>query len=159
MGTVIKTILIAAVVMAVAGFIGLFVMSGVASSHGVRRIDLPPGCHAAAVAEKADYTDAYQSPMTYMAFKSIDEAAAATFAPGREVQRTETEVAYTGYRGGARYDISYVLDRSADPPTITVATAVRLPSRKSRVYWFVAGRVHRMLFPYLLDRMAHSAVE
>lgn len=157
MGTLVKTLVIGLIVLTIAGYIGLVVMAGVASSHGVRRVDLPPGSYAANIAEKADYADAYRAPMTYISFKSIEDVAANVFTSGKEVQRTSREVAISGSRGGARYDVSYVLDKSSDPPTITVATAIRLPDQRARIYWFFAQRVHRYMVPFQIDRMASSA--
>jgi hypothetical protein len=153
--TAIKIVLLIAFVILIALAIGLFIMAGVAQSHDVVRIPVPPSTYIAGTEPKADYTDAYIGPMEYSTFRDIDRVAQQAFHRGdKEVYRDEREVAYEGSALGLSYTISYILMKDSSPQTLTVATTVRYGEQKrSRYAWMVAKQVHRRLLPYMVDRM------
>jgi hypothetical protein len=157
-GAIIKIIIMGAFVVLLVCAIGLFVMAGVAQSHDVVRLPVPSGTFIAGTLPTADYSDAYVAPLRYSGFSSIERVAQQAFHRGhREVFRSDSEVAYEGRASGLEYYISYILRRDTSPPTLAVATTVRIREKKGRYYWMVAKQVHRRLLPYMLDRMAITA--
>ena len=156
--TAIKILLLGAFVVLVTCAIGLFIMAGVAQTHDVVRIPVPPGSFAANAISNPSYSDAYVAPLQYRSFRDIDRVAQLAFhrADG-EIHRGQNEVAYEGKIAGVEYVVSYILVRETSPQTLTVATTVKTTSKKSRYYWMVAKQVHRRLMPYLVDRMATTA--
>lgn len=157
MGLFFKIIGIGAGVVLIVGVLGLLVMSGVAVGHGVEPVPLPLQSYIAAGAASADYTDAYRVPMPYGGFRTIDDVIANAFQKGREIHRSDEEVVYEGDAPGLHFYVSYLLDRTATPPTLTMATRVRYLNRTGRWYFIVVRQVHRRLTPIMLDQMAQSA--
>ncbi len=154
-GIVIKIVLLGAFVILVAIAGGLFIMAGVAQSHDVVRIPVPPNTFIAGTLPTSDDSDAYVGPMDYSTFRDIERVAQQVFHRGtREVYRDEREVAYDGTAFGMSYRISYILNKETSPQTLAVATTVQFgPQKRTRYYWKVAKQVNRRLLPYLLDRM------
>lgn len=157
MGLILRIILIVAVFLLGVGVLGLLIMSGVAAGHGVERIPIPLHSYAAYGAAGADYSDAYQAPMVYASFRTIEEVAANAFQKGQEIFRTDDEVVYEGEAPGLHYTISYMLARASDPPTITVVTKVYYTTRAGSWYFRVVRPIHRRLIPIMVDRMAQAA--
>ncbi len=156
--TAVKILLLGAVVVLITCVIGLFIMSGVAQSHDVVRVPVPPGSYIPGYLATPDYADAYVSPLRYATYSNIDRVAQLAFHRGdREVYRGKNEVAFEGETLGVSYVVSYILVKNTSPQTLTVATAVRTPEKKGRFYWKIAKHIHRRLMPYLVDRMATTA--
>lgn len=156
LATMMKALIAGLVVIAIAGFIGLFIMAGVAATHDVVRIPVPSGSHLAPL--KADYADAYLAPLEYNTYRSIEGVTANAFRHGgKEIFRSENEVVYEGYRLGVRYFTSYRLDRTTSPNTLALITVVRIHEPKGKYAWRAFRPVHKRLAPYLLDRMAQAA--
>lgn len=155
-GTIFKALSIFIVVVAITGFVGLFIMAGVASTHDVVPIPVPSQSYLATL--QGDYTAAFRAPLMYNTYRTIDRVAEEAFVlGGKEIHRGEDEVVYEGYRGGIRYFTSYMLDRKTNPNTLTTVTLVRLHGTKSAYLWKAIRPVHKRLAPYLLDRMAQAA--
>lgn len=155
-GTILRALVVFIVVVAITGFLGLFIMAGVASTHDVVAVPVPPDSYVATM--KADYTSAFRAPLTYNSYRDIEGVAQEAFRlGGKEVYRGEKEVVYEGTRAGIRYFTSYMLDRSASPHTLTMVTMIRLHGTNSGRLWRVLRPVHKRLAPYLLDRMAQAA--
>jgi len=159
LGTLFKVLIVTLIVVAITGFIGLVIMAGVAGTHGVKRVAIPENSYLAAAAQSADYADAYRIPMEFVFYRDIHGVIQnATIKGDNEVHRSETEVVYEGKAPGLRYQVSYVLDRSVDPPTLAMVTVVKITDPgKGRYYWKAFRPIHRSLAPYMLDRLASNA--
>lgn len=158
LGAAIKILLFGAFVVLVTCAVGLLIMAGVAQTHDVVRIPVPSGSYIASAIPNPTYTDAYVGPMQFHSFANIERVAQQAFHRGdREIYRSQNEVAYEGRTAGVDYIVSYILVKETSPQTLTVATAVKTSSKKSRYYWMVAKQVHRRLMPYLVDRMVTTA--
>jgi len=157
-GTIIRIVLLGAFAVLVACAVGLVIMSGVAQSHDVVRIPVPPSTFVGGTVSTADFADAYIEPLNYSTFTNIDRVAQVAFHQGdKEVFRNQREVAYEGTRCGLNYVISYILAKDTSPQTLTVATTVRRVDKGRKGPRFLLALwkpVHRRLMPYLLDRMA-----
>ena len=155
-GTVLRAFVAAAVVIAIVGLIGVFIMAGVAGTHDVVPIPVPSASYLSNF--KYDYIDAYRAPLTNATYRDIERLSAETFRLGAvEIYRDEQEIVYEGFRGGIRYYISYLLDRNTGPNTLTMVTLVRIHSTRSEYFWKVARPIHKRLAPYLLDRITQAA--
>lgn len=155
-GVIIRIVILGAIVLLIAGGIGLFVMAGVAQSHDVVHIPVPPNTYASSTEPMADYSDAFIAPMNYSVFSNIDRVAQQAFHRGdREVFRDEHEVAYEGTKFGLKYTVSYILEKDQSPQTLTVATTVKVvdPKKRARYLIMIGKPIHHCLIPYLLDRM------
>ncbi len=153
-GVTLKILVLGAAVVLLACSIGLFIMAGVAQSHDVVRIPLPPNTFIAGTQSMADESDAYVGIMKYASFRDIERVAQQAFHRGeKEVYRDEREVTYEGTGPGITYHVSYILMKNPEPQTLTVATTVTFTEKKSRYYWKVYKQVHRALLAYMLDRM------
>ena len=157
MKTMLQFVLVAVLGLGAIGFVGLFAMSGVATSHDVIRVPVPRDSYLAGNVQTADYADAYSAPMRFNSYGTIDQVAESAFHKGQEAHRDDHEVAYSGKAPGLDYHISYILDLGARPRTLTVATTVHFHGWIGRAYWFVARPIHRMFVPVMLDRMAQAA--
>jgi len=157
--TLVKVVFVAAVILGITAFAGLFVMSSLARINGVHEVPVPNASVLANEAARADYSDAYRIEMEFCPFRNIDDVAANAFERGSaELTRTDSEVMYEGVAPGVRYNISYILDRSADPPTLTVCTAARKEGKTGMVYLPLVKPIHRMLVPYLVNRMSNATI-
>lgn len=155
-GTIFRALIVLIVVVAITGFIGLFIMAGVASTHDVVAIPVPADSYLATM--KSDHASAFQVPLDNNTYRDIDRVAEEAFRlGGKEVYRGEKEVVYEGYRGGLRYFTSYILDKEATPNTLTLVTRVRVHGPRSGHLLRALRPVHKRLAPYLLDRMAQAA--
>lgn len=156
MGNIIKTIIVFAVVIAVVGMLGLVVMSGLARFDGVHEVPVPAHSFLAELADDADYSDAWRAEMEFSAFADINQVADAAFRKGKELKRSDKEVVFSGRSLGLRFEISYTLERTSNPPALIVSTVVHTESRLGTAYWTVARPVHRMLLPFMVNRMART---
>jgi hypothetical protein len=157
MGLFIKIIAIGAGVVLIVGVLGLFIMSGVAVSHDVERVPVPVHSFFAVGAAGADYVDAYQAPMPYSGFRTIEQVIANAFHKGSEIYREDNEVVYECEAPGLKYRIAYILDREANPPTLTVAVRVHHITRTGLWYVRVVRPVYRLMIPIAVDRMVQAA--
>ena len=157
MKTMLQFILVAVLGVGAIVFVGLFAMSGVATSHEIIRVPVPRDSYLSGNVRTADYADAYSAPMRFSSYRTIEEVAENAFHKGQEAHRDDHEVAYRGKAPGLDYHISYILDLGARPRTLTVATTVNFRGWVGRAYWFVTRPIHRMLVPVMLDRMAQAA--
>jgi hypothetical protein len=159
-GTLLKVVFGAAIVLGVTAFLGLFVMSSLARVNGVKEVAVPNASVLAGAAAKADYADAYRIGMEFCPFRHIDDVAANAFEKGSaELRRSETEVMYEGVAPGVRYNISYILDREATPMTLTVCTVVNGAGRTGPAYLTLVKPIHRMLVPYMVNRMSNVTIQ
>ncbi len=155
-GVIIRILILGAIVVMIACGVGLFVMAGVAQSHDVVHIPVPPNTYVVSTEPMSDYSDAFIAPMTYSFFANIDRVAQQAFHRGdKEVFRDEHEVAYEGRKFGLSYVVSYILEKDQSPQTLTVATTVKVvdPKKRARYLLMIGKPIHRCLIPYLLDRM------
>lgn len=152
----IRTVIALFVVVLIFGFLGLFVLAGIAQTHGV--VEVPASENYASVdIAKADYADAWRAEMTDRTYADIDRLRERAFRKGKEIFRNESEVVYQGTAPGLTWQMSYQLDRSTAPHTIMVTTTVRYRNRLGKVYWFFVKPVHRKLTPFRVDQMAITA--
>lgn len=152
----IRTVIALLVVVLIFGYLGLFVLSGIAQTHGV--VEVPTSENYASVdVMKADYADAWRAEMKERVYRDIDEVSSRAFRKGKEIFRNESEVVYQGTNPGLTWQVSYQLDRGTVPQTLMVTTTVRYHNRLGKVYWFFARPVHRMLTPFRVDQMAITA--
>ncbi len=157
-GTFFRTLAVLALVVAIVGLIGLFIMAGVAGTHDVVSIPVPSDGYLAGM--KHDYTDAYRAPLRYNTYRDIDRLSREAFRlGGAEVYRSENEIVYEGYRAGIRYYLSYTLDWKTSPNTVTMVTLVRVHGTNAEYAWKAVKPIHKLLSPYLLDRMAQAATD
>lgn len=155
-GVFIRIVILAAIVVLIACGIGLFVMAGVAQSHDVVHIPVPPSTYVESTLPMSDYSDAFIAPMGYSTFANIDRVAQQAFHRGdKEVFRDQHEVAYEGRKFGLSYVVSYILEKDQSPQTLAVATTVKVVDEKkhARYLLVILKPIHRALIPYLLDRM------
>ena len=157
-GTFLRTIIVLALVVAIVGLIGLFIMAGVAGTHDVVSVPVPSDGYLASL--KHDYVDAYRAPLRFNTYRDIDRLSREAFRLGGvEVYRSEHEIVYEGYRAGIRYYLSYTLDWKTSPNTLTMVTLVRLHGTDAEYAWKAVKPIHKRLSPYLLDRMAQAATD
>jgi hypothetical protein len=159
-GTLFKVVVVTLVIVAFTAFIGLIIMAGVAGTHGVKRIDIPPKSYLAATAPSADYADAYMIKMEFVAYRDIHQVIEnATIKGDDETFRSANEVVYEGKAPGLRYHVAYILNREPNPPTLAMVTTVRILNKEGRWYWKLVRPIHRCLAPYMLDRLASRATD
>ena len=157
-GTVLKIVVGIVIVVAITGVVGVFIMAGVAGTHEVVRIPVPSYSYIANQLGPVDYADCSRVPLEYTTYIKLDTVIEHAFHKGeREVYRNEREVVYEGHALGLQYFLSYILDRSTNPATLSLATAVRLNDKNAHYYWKVIRPVYRRFAPFMLDRMAQSA--
>jgi hypothetical protein len=155
-GAIFRAAVATLIVVAIAAVLGLVVMAGVAATHGVVHIPVPSSSYLSSV--KADHIDAYRAPLEYNTYRDIARLTAFIQHNGeRETYRSDDEIVYEGRAPGVTYFVSYILDRTTNPQTLSMVTAVRIHDRKGRYFWKVFRPVYRRLAPYLLDRLAQSA--
>ena len=154
----IRTVITLLVVVVIFGFLGLFVLSGIAQTHGV--VEVPASENFASVdIANADYADAWRAELHYRSYRDIEQVSQRAFRKGKEIFRNDSEVVYQGTAPGLTYQISYQLDRGTSPHTIMVTTTVRYRNRLGHAYWFFVRPGHRMLTPFRVDQMAMTAPE
>jgi hypothetical protein len=156
MGTFLKIVIGAAIVLVIVAALGLTVMSYLARMDNVYEVPVPPESLIAPSAAGADYADAWRGELRG-SYRDIEHVAANAFHTPVEIQRDDREVLYEGAAPGLRYRISYILDHESRPHGIVVCTTVNVLSRTGRVYWTLVRPIHRALVPYLLKRMVDSA--
>lgn len=157
-GTILKACVVIVVVVAIAGLLGVFIMAGVAGVHDV--VPIPVPSHSYLNNFQGDYVDAYRAPLQNNTYRDIDQVAGEAFRLGAvEIYRDEQEVVYEGYRGGIRYYISYLLDKTTGPNTLTMVTLIRVHGTRAEWLWKPGKPIHKCLAPYLLDRMTQAAPE
>jgi len=158
LGTLFKVLVMTLVVVAITAVVGLGIMAGVAGTHDVKRVAVPKNCSLSAIAGTSDYIDAFRGPMEYASYRTIEEVSQnATIKGDMEIHRNKYEVVYAGSAPGITYQVAYVLDREAFPPTIAMVTAVKFAGKKGRYYWKVMRPIHRCLAPYMVDRLKTRA--
>jgi hypothetical protein len=156
--TVFRAFAVAVIIIALVAGFGLFIMAGIAATHNVVRVPVPSSSYLTSLTQHSDFSTAYRAPLDLNTFRNINEVAAYAFFRGdRELARTDDEVVYTGSQFGLHYFFSYMLDKQANPQTLTVVTLVRFRNQKGRYAWQIVGRIQHRLIPYLLDRMAQLA--
>ncbi len=151
-----RIVVASAFVILVACAVGLFVMAGVAQSHDVVRLPVPPSTFIGSSAPAAAYATAYVAPMRYSTFASIERVEQQAFFHGeKEAFRDEHELSYQGTKWGLGYTMSYILEKGTEPQTLTVALTLNPvdPKGQARYLIKVLKPVMRGLLPYLLDRM------
>ena len=152
----IRTVITLFVVVLVFGFLGLFVLAGIAQTHGV--VEVPAAENFASVdIASADYADAWRAELHHRTYRDIEQVAQRAFRKGKEIFRSEAEVVYQGTAPGLTWQASYQFDRSTSPNTIMVTTTVRYRNNLGRAYWLLVKPGHRMLTPFRVDQMAMTA--
>jgi hypothetical protein len=152
-----KFTFIAAVVLAATALLGLFVMSSLARIDGVTPIPIPDGSYISSHVRNADYADSYRVEMQFSNYRHIGDVIDNAFAKGSgAIYRTEKEVCFEGVAPGLTYRVSYILEREATPPALTVSTTVHYIDTRGKIYFFLALPIHKMLVPYMLDRMSKA---
>jgi hypothetical protein len=155
-GTILKACVVIIVVVTIAGLAGVFIMAGVAGVHDV--VPIPVPSHLYIGNFQGDYIDAYRAPLLNHTYHDIEQVAGEAFSLGGvEIYRDDQEIVFEGYRGGIRYYISYFLDKTTGPNTLTMVTLIRVHGNKGPWLWRLTKPVHKCLAPYLLDRMAQAA--
>jgi len=154
----VRTVITLFVVVLVFGFLGLFVLAGIAQTHGV--VEVPAVENFASVdINGANYADAWRAELSYRTYRDIEQVSNRAFRKGKEIFRNESEIVYQGTSPGLTWQASYQLDRGTSPHTIMVTTTVRYRNNLGRAYWFFVKPVHRMLTPFRVDQMAMTAPE
>jgi hypothetical protein len=155
-GAIFRAAIATLVVVAITGALGLIVMAGVAATHGVVHIPVPGTSYLSSI--QADYVDACRAPMEYNTYRDITRVTAFIQHNGeRETYRSDYEIVYEGRAPGVTYFVSYMLDRTTSPHTLSMVTAVRIHNRKGSYFWTAFRPVYRRLAPYLLDRLVQAA--
>jgi len=158
LGTLFKALFVTLIIVAITAVLGLTIMAGVAGTHDVKPIDMPKASSLAYIAGASNYVIAYRVPMEFNTYRTIAEVIAnASFTGDSELHRSEHEVVYGGSMPGLTYQVGYVLDRDAYPPTLAMVTVARITDRKGRYTLKVLRPIYRCLSPYLLDRLASRA--
>ena len=158
LGTLFKVLFLTLFVLAITGGLGLVIMAGVAGTHDVKSIPVPPGSSLAVIADQWDYADAFRRPMEFNSYRDIHQVIENAPVKGDgEIYRSATEVVYAGTVPGMQYQVAYILDRTGFPPAIELVTAYRFKDPKDRYLWKVYRPIHRCLAPYLLDRLGSRA--
>jgi hypothetical protein len=157
--TIFKFVLIVGVVIVATALLGLFVMSSVARMHGVESVSIDDDTYISGYARDADYADAYRVKMDFNPFRSIDDVIDHAFEKGNgAVYRTDKEICYEGVAPGLTYRVSYILDLEAGPPTLTVCTTVHYADKTGPWYFGAVLPFHRMLVPFMVDRMSNTSM-
>jgi hypothetical protein len=155
-----KFLVIGGVVIVATALLGMFIMASVARMHGVESISVPNDTYISGYARRADYSDAHRVKMEFNPFRSIDDVIDHAWEKGSgAVYRTDKEVCYEGVAPGLTYRVSYMLDLEARPPTLTVSTTVHYVEQKGRWYFGAIMPFHKMLMPFMVDRMSKARVE
>lgn len=157
--TLFKFVFLTGVVLGATALLGLFVMSSLARIDGVKGVPVPAESYISGHASRADYADAYRVEMPFSNYRHIGDVIDNAFHKGSgAIYRTDREVCFEGVAPGLTYRTSYILEYDADPPALTVTHTVHYIKTKGEVFFFLAMPVHKMLVPYLLDRMARATV-
>jgi hypothetical protein len=158
LGMLFRALLVALLVCALAGGLGLVVMAGVAATHDVKPIPIPRKSSLAHLATTWDYADAFRRPMEFSSYRDIHQMMEnIPFRADGEIHRTDREVVYAGSLPGLTYQVAYRLDREGFPPAVEIVTVYRFTDSKGKYVWKLFKPVHRCLAPYFLDRLGASA--
>lgn len=148
------------VVIVAAALLGLFIMSSVARMHGVESVPIPPDSYISGHAGNADYADAYRAKMEFNPYRNIDEVIEQAWEKGSgAIYRSDKEVCYEGVAPGLTYRVSYILDFKANPRTLTVCTTVHYVKTKGEWYFALVMPFHKMLMPFMVDRMSNARAD
>lgn len=159
MRSLFKLVFLAGVVLGATALLGLFVMSSLARIDGVEAVAVPAESYVSGHARRADYADAYRVEMRYSNYRHIGDVIDNAFHKGSgAIYRSDREVCFEGVAPGLTYRTSFILEHGAEPPALTVSTTVHYVKKKGEIYFFLAMPVHKMLVPYLLDRMSKATI-
>jgi len=157
MRSIIKFVFLAGIVLAVTAVLGLFVMSSLARIDGVKTVAVPTDSYISGHIRNADYYDAYRIDMDYSNYANIGDVINNAFAKGNgAIYRTDKEVCFEGEAPGLIYRVSYILERDGEDSALTVSTTVHYRQPRGEWYFFFAMPIHKMVVPYMLDRMAKA---
>lgn len=160
MRTFLRLVFFTAVVLGGTALLGLFVMSGLARADGVKQVPIPSDSYITSHVRAADYADSYRVGMEFDPYGSIDDVIDNAFEKGSgAIYRTDKEVCYEGVAPGLTYRISYIHDRDISPHTLTVSTTVHYVDAKGKWYFMLALPIHKMLVPYMVDRMSKVSID
>lgn len=74
----------------------------------------------------------------------------------RVCERTESELIFGAEDRHLDFRFSFLIDRKAQPPTLTLTTLVKLNGWLGRAYFLPVGAVHRVAPPAVMERMRHA---
>jgi len=74
-----------------------------------------------------------------------------------EIHRSDTELVYAGTAPGLTYNVGYSFGTDGHVRTLVVSTTVTIHSRTGKVYWTIVRPFHRLIVPFMLDRMVQAA--
>jgi hypothetical protein len=155
-----KFVFLTGLVLAVTALLGLFVMSSLARIDGVKSVPIPSDSYISGHARRADYADAYRVEMEFSNYRHIGDVIDNAFEKGSgAIYRSDKEVCFEGVAPGLTYRTSYILEYDADPPALTVSTTVHYVKTKGEIYFFFVMPIHKMIVPYMLDRMSKATVK
>ena len=158
MGTLIKALFIALIVLGLTAAAGLVIMAGVAGTHEVKHIPIPKDCSLYTMSTEWDYADAYRRPMEFGAYHDLKQMNDNVSIKGDgEIHRSAKEVVYAGHLPGIDYQAAYILDRDVYPYAVELVTCYRLKNSQGRYLFKVWRPIHRCLAPYILDRLGSRA--
>lgn len=139
-------------------FVVLTIVASLAGTRGVREVPPRRSALLDSVPGDASYRDAYEVPIPIGSFSRIEDLADAAFRKGVQVGRAEREVLYRGRFYGLRLYTDYAVVQSRRGPAIVVTSVFHLMSSADRVRFALLRPVHRRLMPFLVGRIASSAV-
>ena len=97
----IRTVITILVVVGLFSFLGLFVLAGIAQTHGV--VEVPAAENFASVdVANADYADAWRAELNFRTYRDIEQVSERAFRKGKQTFRNESEVVYQGTSPGKR---------------------------------------------------------
>lgn len=142
--------LVAAVIVLLLGFGALETVRFVAFHRGASEVELPVGSEIRNLAEGADYTDAYQTPVA-----PVSKIEDFVFGMGQVVFQSENEIVWEAEAPGLRFFASYHLSEDT-PPNITLSTVVFYESLVGHVYFFFVRPVHRRGVPFMVSEIGRG---
>jgi hypothetical protein len=99
LGTLFKVLLLTLFVLAITGGLGLVIMAGVAGTHDVKPIPIPPGSSLAVIAQQWNYADAFRRPMEFNSYRDIHQVIDNVSVKGDGRSPHGDEVVYAGIAG------------------------------------------------------------
>ena len=133
MGTLFKILFTAVIVLGLTAAGGIAIMAVVASTHDVKRVEVPKASSLYTISTMWNYADAYRRPMDFNSYHDLKQMEANITVKGDgEVHRSANEVVYAGHLPGIEYQVAYLLDRSGFPSAIEIVTVYKLKNTQGR---------------------------
>lgn len=123
-----------------------------ATSSGVRAIEIPENSQISKFTQGSDYLDAYAIQISSQ--MNIDNVMdQQSMLHGSVVLEAENEIILKGNAPGLHYYASYFINSSSDDSALVLSTVVVYENHIGRLYFSIIKPFHRHLVPFALSKL------